>query len=103
MQPTYPPETEQYREKITAFLDEHLLRWLPEFAARVAARCATPFYAGLCIFTAGYMDEMRGLLADVLGEPRPTPEEIEQRMKPASVHTVELPDPKFVPGSAPSW
>lgn len=24
MQPTYPPETEQYREKISAFLDEHL-------------------------------------------------------------------------------
>ena len=24
MQPTYPPETEQYREKINAFLDEHL-------------------------------------------------------------------------------
>ncbi len=26
MEPTYPPETEQYREKITAFLDEHLPR-----------------------------------------------------------------------------
>ncbi|MGF1597650.1 MAG: acyl-CoA dehydrogenase family protein [Acidimicrobiales bacterium] len=24
MQPTYPPETDQYRDKITAFLDEHL-------------------------------------------------------------------------------
>lgn len=28
------------------FLDEHLLRWLPQFARRVSHRCATAFYAG---------------------------------------------------------
>ena len=89
--------------EIATLLDEHLLRWLPEFAARVAARCATPFFAGLCIFTAAYVDEMRDLLADVLGEPRPTAEEIERRLKPKSVDTVPLPEPKFLPGTAPSW
>ena len=89
--------------EIASFLDEHLLRWLDEFAARVAARCATPFYAGLCIFTTAYLDEMRDLLADVLGEPRPTADEIERRLKSKSADTVPLPDPKFVPGSAPSW
>lgn len=89
--------------EIATFLDEHALRWLPDFAARVAARCATPFYAGLSIFTTAYMDEMRDLLADALGEARPTAEEIEKRMKSKSADTVVLPDPKFVPGSAPSW
>ena len=88
---------------VGTFLDEHALRWLPDFAARVAARCATPFYAGLSIFTTAYMDEMRDLLADALGEARPTAEEIEKRMKSKSADTVVLPDPKFVPGSAPSW
>jgi TorA maturation chaperone TorD len=83
------------------FLDEHLLRWLPDFGARVAARCATPLYAGLCAFTAAYMNEVRDLLADILAEARPTPEEIKQRMK--TVTTVELPEPRYAPGSAPSW
>jgi hypothetical protein len=49
------------------------------------------------------MDEIRDLLADALDEARPTAEEIEQRMKSRSADTVALPDPKFVPGSAPSW
>lgn len=83
------------------FLDEHLLRWLPDFGARVAARSATPFYAGLCAFTAAYMEELRDLMAEILAEPRPTREEIDRRMKP--VNTVTLPQPTFAPGSAPSW
>jgi len=32
------------------FLDEHPLRWVEQFARRVAARCQTPFYAGLSLF-----------------------------------------------------
>lgn len=83
------------------FLDEHLLRWLPDFATIIASRSATPFYAGLSIYTAAYMDEVRDLLARILDKPRPTPEEIEQRLKPKP--TVTLPDAEFVPGSAPSW
>ena len=88
-------------DETARFLDEHLLRWLPDFGARVAARCATPFYAGLCAYTAAYVEEVRDLLAEILAEHRPTPEEIDQRMKPATSST--LPDPKYVPGSTPSW
>jgi len=83
------------------FLDEHLLRWLPDFATIVASRSATPFYAGLSVYTAAYTEEVRDLLAGILGEPRPTPEEIEQRLKPKTIEA--LPDTEFVPGSAPSW
>ena len=87
--------------EVADFLDEHLLRWLPDFASIIASRSATPFYAGLSIYTAAYMDEVRDLLAEILDQPRPTPEEIEQRLKPKP--TVTVPAPKFVPGSAPSW
>ena len=85
-----------------AFMDEHLLRWLSGFAQRVAHRCATPFYAGLAMLTAAYAEELRELLVDILGEPRPGSAVIEQRMKPRVSVAVEPPAP-FVPGAAPSW
>lgn len=83
------------------FMDEHLLRWLPQFGERVAKRCATPFYAGAAWLTADYCEELRDLLAEVLGEARPSCEEIEERMRPlAPVQAVPV---KFVPGAAASW
>ena len=83
------------------FLDQHLLRWLPRFAERVVARCATPFYAGAASLTAAYCDELRDLLAGLLGQPRPSPEEVEARMQPH-------PNPSeapltYMPGVAESW
>lgn len=83
------------------FLDEHLLRWLQDFSWRVAARCDTPFYAGLCLLTSVYVDRLRDLAATVTGEPRPTSEEIEARMKPRPV--VEEAPIKYMPGATPSW
>ncbi len=87
--------------EVARFMDEHLLRWLPEFASRVNERCATRFYAGAALLTAGYCEDLRDLLAEVIGEPRPTPEEVEQRLKPNT-------EPKavpiaFHPGVGPSW
>ena len=85
------------------FLDEHTLRWVPDFARRVAQRSATPLYAGLGMLTAYYLDELRDALALILSEPRPTAEEVEQRMK-QQVEDVPLPMPgAYVPGSSPSW
>lgn len=84
------------------FMDEHLLRWLPQFAQRVARRCTTPFYAGLAMLTAAYAQELRELLVDILDEPRPDSEVIEQRMKPRVSVAVEPPAP-YVPGVAPTW
>lgn len=84
------------------FLDEHLLRWIDEFAVRVATRCGTPFYAGLAVLTAAYLDELRDLVAEVLGEPRPTRDEIEKRMKSGHGNAAEEAAP-YVPGVAPSW
>jgi TorA maturation chaperone TorD len=83
------------------FLDTHLLRWLPLFGQRVSTRCATPFYAGAALLTAAYCDEVRDLLADVLGEPRPSAEEVEASMRPrGGVQAAPL---TYFPGVAPSW
>lgn len=94
----------EHLAEIAHFLDEHLLRWLTPFAERVASRCATPFYAGLAVLTAAYVDEIRDLVAQLLDVPRPTPEEIEERMKPKQV-TSEFYDIPVasVPANTPSW
>ena len=88
---------------VAGFLDEHTLRWLPDFAERVAQRCATPFYAGLCMLTASYLDELRDILATILDKPRPSAEEIAQ-LSMTEVEETPLPMPgPYVPGRSPSW
>lgn len=89
---------------LAAFLDEHLLRWLPDFAARVAARCEQQFYAALAILTNSWCQQLRDALAKHLDEERPTDEEIAERLQPRS-HTRPVAVPvSFVPGgAAPSW
>lgn len=83
------------------FMDEHLLRWLPLFSQRVAGRCRTRFFAALALLTDAYCQELRDLLAQLLAEPRPTAEEIEQRMKPKRG---PAPAPStFIPGQGPTW
>jgi TorA maturation chaperone TorD len=85
------------------FLDRHLLRWMPDFANRVAQRAATPFYAILAMLTLHYLDETRDVLALLLDTPRPTAEAVEQLCK-APTEEVALPMPsRYVPGSTPSW
>lgn len=85
---------------IARVMDEHLLRWLPEFAARIAHRCETAFYAGLAVLTIAWCDEFRDLIAAQLGEPRPSHEEIELRLKPA--RQADAMPLNFMPGIGPT-
>lgn len=95
------PERGDTLAEAARFMDEHLLRWLPLFARRVNERCRTRFFAALALLTDAYCEELRELLALILTEPRPTPEEIEQRMKPARA---PAPAPSsFGPGQGPTW
>lgn len=87
--------------RLAAMLDEHLLRWLPDFAARVAARAETPFFAVLGRLTFAWSEQLRDLLAERLGEPRPTHKELEARLKPQ--RRVEAAPLAYMPGAAPSW
>lgn len=89
-------------EQAARFMDEHLLRWVGNFARRVAARAATPFYAGLSALTAAYLDELRDVLAEIIDRPRPSKEEIDLRMKPKHQAVIAMPE-RYVPGASPSW
>lgn len=96
-----PPERGSTLAEAARFMDEHLLRWLPQFAQRVAERCQTRFFAALARLTAAYCEELRDLLALILTEPRPTPAEMTQRMQPART---PAPAPvTFFPGQGPTW
>jgi TorA maturation chaperone TorD len=86
---------------LARMLDEHLLRWLPEFAVRVASCAAQPFYAGLASLTAAWCDGLRDLLAARRGEPRPTQEQIAARgRKPEAAAAAPL---VYMPGAGPGW
>ena len=87
--------------KLAKTMDEHLLRWLPDFAERVAGRCATPFYAVLQRLTFLWCERLRDLLAEGLCEARPTREEIDVRLQPK--RRTEAQPLSYMPGAAPSW
>jgi hypothetical protein len=54
----------------------------------------------VALLTAVYCDELRAVLAEILGEARPAADEIEARMKPrVERDTVPF---KFVPGAGPA-
>ncbi|MCW2237719.1 TorD/DmsD family molecular chaperone [Azospirillum canadense] len=63
------------------FLDQHPLRWVPAFCGRVAARCRTPYFAGVALLTGGYLDALRDLLAQGFDRPRPVEQAMESRRK----------------------
>jgi len=88
------------RRALAAMLDEHLLRWLPGFAARVAARAALPFHAALAALTAAWCESLRDALADVLGEARTAPRDVVA----SDAKPVAEPMPvRYLPGTGPSW
>jgi TorA maturation chaperone TorD len=85
-----------------AFMDHHVLRWIEPFAARVAARCQTQFYAALAILTATLLHSLREKLERLAGMPRielePIEEERRRRRDKAQQQAA-----RFVPGAGPSW
>ena len=90
-----------HMEALEQFMDRHLLRWLPEFSARVALRASTDFFMGLGLVTACYAEELRALLEEIHGTTRPSKAEIDALMKPARL--VQISKSQYVPGAEPSW
>jgi TorA maturation chaperone TorD len=88
-------------DETARFMDEHLLRWLGQFAERLAAR-GIPFYGPLAFLTWAYCEELRELLAQVLNQPRPGKEEVEARLRPSKSAVQEMPL-QYMPGVTPSW
>lgn len=89
-------------DEIATFLDEHLLRWIGDFSERVASRCDTEFYGLITLLTAQYLDEIRDLLAEITEKPRPTAEEVEERLNSKQAVPEAVPM-QYVPGASPSW
>ncbi len=85
-------------EKAATFMDEHLLRWLGNFAERVLGRCDSAYFGGLAGVTAAYCEALRDDLAEILEQPRPSEDVIELRMKPPPGQQVEV---CFSPAMAP--
>lgn len=48
-----------------AFMDAHLLNWVPRFADAMARTARTDFYRGLARFLAGWLQEDRATLAEL--------------------------------------
>ena len=89
---------------IGGFLDHHLLRWLPDFAGRVAGRGDTLFYAALASLTSTWCDSLRELIAGELAEPRLTSEEIENSLAGRRVAEATEQPLRFMPGGpGPGW
>ncbi len=83
------------------FLDQNLLRWLPEFSRRIGERCRQKFFTSTAEFTAAYIEELRDLLAAITGIARPPViEEATDGPAPGGDADIGL---KYVPGLAESW
>jgi len=92
---------EENLEYLSVFMDEHLFRWFDQFAAKVANRCATKFYAGLVMLTSNYVNELRNILAIITEQKRPSKDEIEAKF--TGVIPLETMPLQYNPGSAESW
>lgn len=91
--------------ELGGFLDEHLGYWLPDFAARVAARAATPFYAALAMLTAAWVERLRTLIEAVSGVERTPREVMTERIRAKfNAESASVAPLKFMPGAAgPSY
>lgn len=87
-----------------AFMDHHVLRWIEPFAARVARRCHTRFYAGLMLITVSILRKLRRELASLADMPEIELEPIEEeRQRRRAQAQAQAAASRFVPGAAPSW
>ncbi len=78
------------------FLDNHLLRWIKLFSARVAKHAMTEFYASFVVLQATYIEELRCVLEDITQTKRIEPVDDKKQV------FEDIPM-KFIPGVAKSW
>ncbi len=84
---------------IAAFMDEHVRTWIADFATAAASRADTPFYAGLAMFTASWLHNLRRTLT-LLGAPEPAP--VEKKRRERQAQAAEEEPAMYVPGMGPA-
>ncbi len=94
------PETAR---AVGQFMREHPLVWVPDFAARVARRCQSPFYAGVALLTALYLKTLARLLAGAYGIDMTPVEPKTRSASTAAGPTCADPSPRYTPGPGPGW
>lgn len=94
-------DAEVSAREASRFLDDHLLRWVGDWAERIAARCATPYFCGVVMLTASYLEAMRDHLAERFALPRPKPEEPGKSVADDLRQDEEI--ARYLPGVSPSW
>ncbi len=61
------PDEEVLREA-RRFIEAHPALWVPQWAERVANRCATPFYAGLALLVEAYLGQLSNITLDIVAD-----------------------------------
>ena len=85
------------------FIDEHLGYWIADFAGRVAMRCDAPFYAGLAMLTAAWIDRLRDCLAELMSQERPSRAAVAAKLAARRSVAIQSVAPiRFMPGTGPS-
>lgn len=95
-------KTDKELAEAARFLDEHLLRWVGQFARRVALETPSLYFAAVALLTDAYLEEVRDLLV-AAGLPRrePVPEMLK---KPVGKPELTCADAgPYIPGAAPGW
>ena len=91
-------------ETVARFYDEHLYRWLGDFAETVSSRCKSDFYKLVARVTYVFMEGLRNCIAQMIGQPRQTIEQIEARLAGREDPGDTTHELKFMPGGhSPSW
>ena len=96
--------TEDALTDAAAFLDAHVLPWVPDFCKVVAARARQPFLAGVGLVTRAMLDGLREDLAQATGREREIVLHLwaQQESRAARQEKADEERP-FVPGAAESW
>lgn len=88
----------------TAFLDAHVLPWVPDFCLRIAARARHPFHAGAALVTRALLAALRDDLVETTGRQIAITSHAwkvqEDRARRQAEAEAERP---FVPGAAEGW
>ncbi len=84
------------------FLDDSLLKWLPDFAKRMAERAKAPFFVAAAALTAGIIEDIRDMLAEATGVDRPKPE-VDKKPRYRLYPKEPQPETAYHPGISESW
>lgn len=101
----HQPFTVAAWQRILPILDEHLLYWLPDWAAQVVKRADTAFYAGLAGLSVTWLQQLRQQIGDYVACPIPSREAMTAKIQAKLRQEAENVQPiRFMPGAhGPSW